>query len=77
MLEKRSDFFALNPFCLRSLVACGFMSAVRIFSLSRYFATVSARTPDPVPISRYDFILFFERYFFRKSVNRYESSAGW
>jgi len=74
--SKRFDFIALKFFCLRSLIAFGFMSMAKIFFLSRNFDAVSDKIPEPVPMSRYELILFFFRYFFRKSEKKYESSAG-
>ena len=62
------------------------MSTVKIFFLSMNFDAVSARIPEPVPISS----IFKEdaswelgdwsweyKYFFKKFAKKYESSAGW
>lgn len=76
MFLKRLDLIALNPFLFRSFTDFGLMSTVVIFFLSRNFDAVSARIPEPVPMSRYETFLFLDKYFFKKFAKKYESSAG-
>lgn len=81
---KRFDLIALKPFCLRSFIASGFMSATVMFFLSMNFEAVSARIPEPVPMSsNFREVVFLirgcwvlDRYFLRKSLKRNESSEG-
>jgi len=51
IFSKRFVFIELNPFCFRSFTASGFMSAVVMFFLSMNSDAVSARIPEPVPMS--------------------------
>lgn len=49
--SKRFDFIDLKPFCFRSLIDSEFMSTVRMFFLLMNLDAVSARIPEPVPMS--------------------------
>ena len=78
IFSKRFDLIALNPFCFRSFIDFGFMSTGVIFFLSINFGAVSERMPEAVPISSIVVEdVEVDRYFFRKSWKKYESSAGW
>jgi len=84
MFSKRFDLIALKFFSLRSFIDSGLMSATKIFFLLINFNAVSARIPEPVPISsifREDAFLvfgfwFLVKNFFRKFAKKYESSDG-
>jgi len=74
IFEKRFEWIVWIAFILfRDSLS---MSAARIFFIPEFFA-VCARIPEPVPISKYEmFLVFLERYFFRKFAKNIESSCG-